>query len=295
MPLTYSWDFPRAARSGSGGPGAGGAFALQFADNTVIGGSNTTAPFIAIQLLNPQLNGLPIWGAGGGGVTVIRKIKQLNSIGYMAQWWWSNNGSFLWDAGAPNSYWGMHPYPPGGAAGTSWVHEIASDRGGDYFNFAGSPDPGQGTAVTVNGSYLQGMQVSRAGVNDKTLTYYFNLPSTANGDKVSVNVTSASFGEVDPPSPAVTIGDSPWYSFFQHERAAMVLDAIKVFTPKLSDADMLLEAADMSRIVTSAGATNIWWGKNGFNTVDDLTCSFGTGRAFSWADTGNKGTLVARL
>lgn len=272
-----------------------GQFAIQFADNLVIGGSNTNAPFIAIQLLNPQSNGLPIWGASGGGVTVIRKIKQLNSVGYQAQFWWSNNGSFLWNSGSAGSYWGMHPYPPGGVTGTSWVHEIASGVGGDYFSSAGSSDPAQGTAVSVDTNYLQGMQVSRAGASNKTLTYFFTLPSTAGADTVSVNITDANFGETDPPSPAVTIGDSPWYSFFQHERAAMVLDSIKVFTPKLSDADMVLESANMNALVTAAGQSNIWWGKNGFSSIDDLTCSYGTGRTFAWADAGNKGTLVSRL
>ncbi len=272
-----------------------GQFAIQFADNLVIGGSNTNAPFIAIQLLNPQSNGLPIWGASGGGVTVIRKIKQLNSVGYQAQFWWSNNGSFLWNSGSAGSYWGMHPYPPGGVTGTSWVHEIASDAGGDFFDSSGSTTPANGTSVSINTTYLQGMQVSRANANSKTLTYFFNLPSTAAANTVSVNVTTASFGESDPPSPAVTIGDSPWYSFFQHERAAMILDSIKIFTPKLSDADMLLESANMNAIVTSAGATNIWWGKNGFNSVDDLTCSYGTGRTFAWADAGNKGATASRL
>jgi hypothetical protein len=138
------------------------------------------------------------------------------------------------------------------------------------------------------------MRITRADANSKTLTCYFNLPNVDAANRIGVNVTTAGYGESDPPSPVLMIGDSPWFADFQHERASMVLDAIKIFTPALSEADMASEATDFSQLVTSAGQSNIWWGKNGFSDVDDLTCAFGTGRAFAWANA-NKGTLVARL
>jgi hypothetical protein len=48
-------------------------------------------------------------------------------------------------------------------------------------------------------------------------------------------------------------------------------------------------------MVTSAGQSGIWWGKNGFNSVNDLTCSYGTGRSFTRNDASNVITTTARL
>lgn len=268
-------------------PGATPApgFALQFPTN--VSGADTAASYVAIKFVNPQSNGLPIWGASNGGITVVRKIKVAQQTGYHAMFWWSNDGAFLWNAGAPGSYWGMHPYPQNAAnTGTTHWWEIATGGGDDF---------GPVVTVTKDINYLQGMTVTRAGASDKTLKFYFNLPNTNSSNYINRNELAANFGESNPPSPAVTIGDSPWYASYQHERFGGTLDAIKIFTPALSEADMLSESADFSRIVTAAGATNIWWGKNGFLNIDDLTCNYGTARAFVWADTSNKGTLVARL
>jgi hypothetical protein len=245
-----------------------------------------------MEFADPHLDGLPIWGASGAGVTVIRKIKVAQQTGYYAQWWWCQGDGATFDPSA--GYWGMHPYPTtGDNSGTSHVWEAAC-AGGDFFSAAGSTDVGQGTAVTKDVTYLQAMTVTRADANSKTLKFYFDLPSVDAADYIQRVETTAGYGESNPPSPKVIIGDSPWYSHYQHERASCILDAIKVFTPALSEADMLLEAADFSQIVTAAGQAAIWWGKNGFADIDDLTCDFGTARSFAWANE-NKGTLVARL
>lgn len=270
----------------------GGAYALQFPTN--VSGSDTTAPYVAIKFANPHLNGLPIWGAGGAGVTVVRKIRPTQQTGYYAQFWWSNDGSFLWNGGSSGSYWGMHPYPQSSSnAGTTHWWEIATSVGGDFTDTRSGV--GLKKTVVQDTTYLQGMRVTRTDANNKTLVFYTSLPSVANADVIEYIETSASYGETNPPSPAVTIGDSPWYASFQHERFGGVLDAIKIFNAVLTEADMLSEADDFSALKTAAGSSAIWWGKNGFANIDDLTCSYGTGRSFVWADPANKATLVARL
>lgn len=73
-----------------------------------------------------------------------------------------------------------------------------------------------------------------------------------------------------------------------------VANSIKIFSAVLSEADMLSESQNFNTVVTSAGQSAIWWGKNGFLDIDDLTCDYGTGRQFAWANA-NKGTLTDRL
>jgi len=80
----------------------------------------------------------------------------------------------------------------------------------------------------------------------------------------------------------LTVGDSPWYAFYQHERLSGVVRGFKFFNKVLSEADTLSEAAS-DILVTSAGLANIWWKKIN-PTPDDLLCEAGTGRNPVWAE-----------
>lgn len=265
-------------------------FALQFPSNLT--GSDTSEPYVALEFADPHLDGLPIWGVAGGGVSVVRKLKSAQQTGYYAQFWWCQGDGATFDPSA--GYWGAHPYPTTrDNTGTDHVWELAI-AGGDFFSAAGSTDVGQGVAVTKGITVTQGITVTRQNANQKTLRFYHDLPSVDAADYIERVETTAGYGETNPPSPKVIFGDSPWYTHYQHERASCILDAIKIFTPALSEADLLSEAADFSQVVTAAGQAAIWWGKNGFADIDDLTCDFGTARAFAWANA-NKGTLVDRL
>lgn len=260
--------------------------ALSFPSN--ISGADTSAPYVALRKVNPHLDGLPIWGPGGAGVTVLRRIKTRAQTGYYAQLWWSaGNGQFLWDGGGANSYWGFHPYPQDqNNQGTTHWWEIASGTGQDFYtNDAGN-------AITMShGSWLvQALVVKRNGDSTKTITGYFNLPDVTNNTKITVNL-AAGYGEVNPPTPTLTIGDSPWFALYQHERASCEHGQIKIIAAALSQADVLAEAANWDALVTSAAQASIWWGKRGFLSADDLTCDFGTGRALEWASAGNKAGL----
>ena len=76
-------------------------------------GDSPSTAFVAFQFLNPQNQGLPIWGPNGAGVTYIWKYKPRQQLGYYVTLWWSENGNFLWDNGSSNTYYGAHPYPTG--------------------------------------------------------------------------------------------------------------------------------------------------------------------------------------
>lgn len=298
---------------------AGGAFALEFPSNSTA--TNTTDPYAVLEFVNPQSDGLPIWGASGAGITVVRKLRTKATLqpGYNALHWWSQGDrNFV----GSNGNWGAHPYPADGFARTNnygpggtgyYIHSLATagkDIVEDGTAWAGSggnpsaPTLAIGYAVNASTTYVQGLRITRNNASSKDFAYYTNLPSTAAADVITHTETTTDYGETNPPSPKFTIGDSPWYASHQHERADCILDAIKIFNAVLSEADMLSEAADFSQIVTTAGQAAIWWGRDGFATGHDadgasVVCSYGTGRAFTVlnesADSAQRINLVARL
>ncbi len=241
--------------------------------------SNGDAPssaFVAFQFAHPHLDGLPIWGPGGVGATYIWKVFPRQQTGYYVTFWWSNGGTFTW-AGVPDTYYGCHPYPKtGSASGTAHNWEIATDNGGDeQITRAGVP-----LTVVKGRWYTQALRVTRNGNGTKTLVFYIDLPSVANSNVIE-KMVSSSYGQTNPPNPMLTVGDSPWYADYQHERLSGIVRGFKIFNRVLSEADTLSEAAS-DGLATAAGLANIWWKKIN-PTPTDLLCEAGTGRNPSWA------------
>lgn len=252
-------------------------YALNFPSNGDAGAGNS---FVAFQFLNPNLDGLAFWGPGNAGLTYVWELQPRQQSGYYATWWWSNNGTFDWNGGSSNTYLGAHPYPRGGGTGTT-VHD---------WEIAGM-ETGTDTILTLSGAAKQVTkdqwftQAMRVNGSTKNARFYIDLPSVANGDVISKDRVG-SFGDANPPNPALTFGDSPWWADYQHERLSGLLRRVKVFNTLLSEADTLAEAADMTQIVTAAGQAAIWFGKKNY-TADDVTngplCDYGTGRRGAWA------------
>ncbi|MDX2059940.1 MAG: hypothetical protein SFV24_19175 [Gemmatimonadales bacterium] len=270
--------------------------ALRFPSN--ISGSDNTAPYAVIQFANPHTDGLPIWGPGGAGVTVFRRIKTYQQTGYYAQFWYSSSGDFSENYPPPLGYWGFHPYPTSQSnAGTVHEWEIAIDQG-DYRasgRVAAAPATvPTGPAVTVvHGVWsTQALRVQRISANEKLLTFYLNLPSTADADIVEVRVNTTNYGETTVASPLLTIGDSPWYSFYQHERASCDIAQQMIVAKAMAEADIATQGSNLNQLNTADSAANIWWGKRFYSSVNDLTCDFGTGRAFVRNDSSNLLTVV---
>lgn len=261
---------------------SGAVTGLDFPSN----GNSPSGAFVAFQFLNPQANGLPMWGADNGGVTYIWKIKPRQQPGYYVTFWWSNNGTFEWNAGKPDSYYGAHPYPRGGGTGTT-VHdwEIGGlDYGADFI----TTQSGASNQVVKDRWYTQALRITVNADGSKTGRFYVDLPSTAPGNVIQVNVPSY-FGAKNPPAPALTFGDSPWYANYQHERLSGVLRGVKIFNRALSESDTLAEAAADS-IVTGQGAANVWY-MNINPTPDDIRDKSGAGHHPAWADPSNRAKL----
>ena len=263
---------------------AGNGNGLEFPSN--VSGSDTGAPYVALVFANPQNDGLAIFQASGW--TYIREYTPYQQTGYYAAFWYGEDGGEFHGGGSENyPYVGIHPYPQSGTnAGTTHDWEMAGmETGADFRTTLG----GSSLQVVKDVEYIQALRVSRNANGTKTGRFYIDLPSTANSNIIE-HTSTTTYGETVTGARAIIIGDSPWFATNQHERLSGVLRRQKLIAKSLSQADLLSEAADMSRLVTADGIANIWWGKNGYDSVDDLTCDYGTGRAPVWA-TATKATL----
>jgi hypothetical protein len=243
-------------------------------------GQSPASAFVAFQFLNPQNNGLPIWGPSGQGVTYIWKYRPRQQDGYYVTFFWSHNGNF--DSSA---FYGAHPYPdyPGGTGATNHNWEIAGMGGPvDWTNtLSGGPK-----RVVKDVWYTQALRITRNSDGTKTARFYLNLPSVASNDIIQASA-DRTWGETMPPSPAITFGDAPWYAQYQHERLSGVLRHVKIFNKALSEADLMAEAAS-DALVTTEGQANIWY-MNINPTPSDISDKSGRGHHPVWGSSARPG------
>ena len=102
--------------------------------------------------------------------------------------------------------------------------------------------------------------------------------------------TGSDIAETVPPSPKLTVGDSPWYASYQHERLSGLLGELIIVAAARTEAEIVAQALNPKQL-TPAFAANVWFFKPGWRSLTDLTCEAGTGHAFFWADPVNTATL----
>lgn len=276
-------------QSGVGGAAPGARFTLDFPSN--VSGADTAAPFVALQFDDPQLDGLPFAGPGGVGVTYLWRVNQRPQTGYYVTLWWSQgDGGFTPSA----QYVGGHPYPlVGNNTGTAHRWEIAAPSGGDYFDTRGGYQTSKEVVYDV--WRTQALRVVRNGNGSKTYTFYSALPSLDPYDVLEwTSGTGGDIAEQEPPSPKLTIGDSPWYTSYQHERLSGLLGELVIEARARSEQEILEQAQDLHSL-TPAFASDIWYWKPGWRSIDDLACEAGTGRSLHWADPANTAALGPAL
>ena len=181
-----------------------------------------------------------------------------------------DNPLFLWDSGSPNTYYGAHPFPQGTPDGSTppnygapftektekW--EIASD-GYDW----------TGGQVVFGKWYTQAFVAWADADGFKHTAFYWDLSDPT---KVITHVSVRSYGNTNPPVPALTFGDAPWHQGWEVYNG--VLRGIRVYSTNLSLADIQSEAN--SPLSTAAGKTNIWY-LNMNPTPNDISDKSGTG------------------
>ena len=237
---------------------------------------------VRFKFANPHLNGLPIYGPGGAGVTYIFKVRPKQHTGYYTTFFWGNDDgggtldTFTWHGGSADTYYGMHPYPqdPTGSSGTVHNWEISVDT----FDI-------QNGLVVKNAWYTQAVRVWSDG-SGKHHEFYWDWPNTDAAHKVTWN-SPASNNSVTPPSPALTFGDAPWAP--GQELCSCTLRGIQIYSSLLSLADIQSELVAPQS--TAAGIASIWY-KNINPTPTDISDKSGAGHNPSWVGS-NRATLYS--
>ena len=220
-------------------------------------GARATTRF---QFLNP----LAIYPA-----TYIWRAYPRPQAGYYTTFFWgTSETNFWWDSTQPNSYYGAHPYPQN----STHYWEIATSFGGDITD---------NDTVIFNRWYTQALVAWDTGSGKRTI-FYYDLPDTS---KTIDYTTDASFGNKNPPTPALTWGDVPWIVVENpnagqgHEIYCGILRGIQVYSTNLQLADILSEVN--SPLSTAAGAANIWY-LNLDPTPGDISDQSGRGHNPEW-------------
>jgi hypothetical protein len=233
--------------------GGGSTFGLDFP------GSAATSTTIRFRFTNP----LAIYPA-----TYIWRVRPRQQAGYYTTFFWGNDGPFNWGGTyAADTFYGAHPYPPGGSSGTTHKWEIAA-MSNDFLS---------SESVVYNVWYTQALRVWSDG-SGKHHEFYWDLPNTSRVVRVNL---PADYGNVNPPNPALTWGDAPWAP--SNEVMNGVIRGIQIYSTTLSVSDILSESN--TPMSTSPGTSNIWY-LNLNPTPTDISDKSGQGHHPQWVGSG---------
>lgn len=242
---------------------------------------NTSVSTVRFRFANPQSNGLPIFGPSGAGVTYIWKAyPRSGQTGYWTSFFWGNdqgNGNFddfLWvPGGSADTYYGPHPYPPGGASGTTHEWEISVEQQ-DFTNGSVTYDRWHDQAFIAWGA---------AGVA-KQHEYYWDLPNTDASHRVTRTTASTTWGDTNPPAPYLTIGDAPWNP--GEEVYKGILRGFQFHAAKLTltQANLLKTCQTNAQVLALCAAQSLSapWYLNMNPTPTDISDYSGNGHHPSW-------------
>jgi len=209
----------------------------------------------------------PIYGPNGQGMTYVfrvfprKKIVPQNSpTGYYTTFFWGNNGTFIWDGGNANTYYGMHPYPalgggpPDGAG--AWEISVASN------------DFTTGVEVGWDRWYTQVIRVRRVNATTTEHEFYYDWPDVTK--VLTQTVNDPAWASANPPHPAIVVGQAPdqcgpppcssgssWGGYPGWEEFNGIIRGLQFYTTYLSLTDAAAEVA--SPTSSTAGLANIWY------------------------------------
>jgi hypothetical protein len=244
-------------------------------------GSAAVATTMRFKFNNPQNNGLPIYGPGGNGVTYIWRVYPRQQSGYYTAFFWGNDdgqnnlNTFLWKNGGADSYYGAHPYPQSPPNGNTHNWEISIEQN-DFVN----------GRVVYNRWYTQAFRVW-SDASGKHHEFYWDLPNTDASHMVTRN-SPTSWGNTNPPAPALTWGDAPWAP--GNEVWNGVIRGIQIYSGLLSLSEILSEAA--SPLSTPSGSNKIWY-LNTNPTPSDIADKSGRGHNPVWVGSERPGLYTS--
>jgi hypothetical protein len=235
-------------------------------------GNAAVATTMRFKFVDPHENGLPIYGPGGRGVTYIWRAFPRRQAGYYTAFFWGNDegvpalSNFGWSAGVADTYYGAHPYPRTKPKRDSTVHdwEISAFQH-DFTN----------GAVEYDRWHTQALRVW-ADVEGKHHEFYWDLPKTDDDHRVTWD-GPRSYGNVNPPAPALTWGDAPWNP--GNEVWNGILRGIQIYATRLELTEILRELR--APLSTEAGRASIWY-LNLNPTPADISDKSGRGHHPIW-------------
>jgi hypothetical protein len=229
-------------------------------------GSAAVSTTMRFEFLNPQNSGLPIYGPNGSGVTYIWRAYPRQQAGYYTAFFWGNSdGRFWWGPSGQetaDTYYGAHPYPNPAPNGTNHNWEI-SVYGQDVVN----------GPLVYNRWYTQVFQ-AWSDASGKHHVFYWDWPNTDAAHTVTAHIPS-SYGNTNPPRPALTWGDAPWAP--GNEVWNGILRGFQFYNARLSLSVVSQEIATP----LSSAASSIWY-LNLNPTPSDISDKSGKGHHPAW-------------
>jgi hypothetical protein len=225
-------------------------------------GSAAVSTTMRFRFLNP----LAIYPA-----TYIWRALPRQQDGFYTAFFWGNDdgqeniNTFLWKPGTPintaDTYYGAHPYPRNNLS-TGTVHdwEIATEQN-DWLN-----------GEVMKGQWYTQVFVAYADGTGKHHTFYWNWPNTDPASLVE-RTAPTTYGELDPPVPALTWGDAPWAP--GEEVWSGILRGFQFYDAALSEAQIAMEIAN-------PGSAQRPWYLNLDPTPTDITDKSGNGHDPEW-------------
>lgn len=257
-PLTAASNTFTLACTGSGGTTSRSATVTVDGTTQLRGldfkGSASTTGTVRFRFTNPLAN-YP--------ATYIWRVKPRQQSGYYTAFFWGNDGTFYWGPSSPDSYYGAHPYPQPAPNGSSHKWEM-SVYGYDYLSSEN---------VTYDVWHTQALRVWSDG-SGKHHEFYWDLPNTSRVIRVN---SPSEYGNIMPPSPALTFGDAPWN--VSNEIMNGVMRGFQIYSTALSVNDILSESATPKS--TGAGASSMWY-LNLNPTPTDISDKSGAGHHPAW-------------
>jgi hypothetical protein len=234
------------------------ALGLEFPGSAAVPDFTSTMRF---RFLNP----LAIYPA-----TYIWRAYPRQQAGYYTAFFWGNDDgqgnldTFLWNNGAPDTHYGAHPYPTTGSS-TGTVHEWEIALIGDFVN----------GLVEKERWYTQVLTAFSDANGNKNHTFYWNWPNTDAASIVAQSMPTT-YGNVNPPVPALTWGDAPWAP--GQEVWNGVLRGFQFYDVVLSPAQIAAEIAKPSSVRRP-------WYLNLNPTPTDISDKSGNGHHPQWVGT----------
>jgi chitodextrinase len=191
-----------------------------------------------------------------------KKVNETNAH-YYTMFFWGNDGTFFWDNGNFNTYYGMHPYPSPSPFGTP-LWEI-SVNGNDFTNNAVTGLP---SIPDWDRWHTQVVRVWRESPSITHHEFYYDWPDMTK--VITHTVDDPNWAKNNPTTPAIMVGQAPdrcgpvpgtcgvsWGGFPGWEEYKGVIRGVQMYSGLLSLSDISAEVASPESSAT--GVANIWY------------------------------------